>query len=297
MIKYRLPIYKSIKCVSFFSWVLVVLITSLSSCDDKDKIIGDIDYEPRIVIEGFIENDRAATVMLSWSVPFDQKMDTIFLLNHIITSAKVSVSDGEQTEILTLGTDWNYLPPYIYYGSTLKGEIGKTYRLMIEYQNKTIHAETYIPEPVKLKSYAFIKENPLDTTGYIHIGFNNTSDLYYQVTTRVDKKENVYTPCLFGNFRADRFEKDKLITLQINKGPILYPEMQFASYFIEGDIIYMKFKTMPKHGYDFWTSWQNEVINGQNPIFPAITSLKSNIEGGIGIWCGYGSYIYRIDAK
>jgi len=59
----------------------------------------------------------------------------------------------------------------------------------------------------------------------------------------------------------------------------------------------MKFRTMPKHGYDFWNSWQNEVVNGQNPIFPATVSLQSNIQGGIGIWCGYGSYSYRINTK
>jgi len=281
------------KQISFILFFTILLF----SCDNREQIIGYVDYMPHIVVEGSIENNQPAMVMLSWSGAFDKKMDTAFLLNHVIRSAKVSVSDGEQTEVLTLGTNWDYLPPYVYYGTDLKGEIGKSYRLTIEYQGKTIQAETCISAPVALESYTFIKRNPTDTTGHIHIKFKNTSDLYYQIATRVDKKEQIYTPSLYGNFRANQFEKGETVTLQVSKGPILYPKAQFSTSFVEGDVVYLKFKTMQKHGYDFWNDWQNEVINGKNPIFPAITSLKSNIEGGIGIWCGYGVYTYRVETK
>lgn len=285
------------KHILFFLPAFIILTILPTSCQDADQIMGYVNYEPRIVVEGFIENGQPATVLLSWSAPFDQKMDTAFLLDHVIRSAKVSVSDGEQSETLVLRTNWGYLPPYIYRSSALRGETGKSYQLTIEYRDQIISAETYIPEPVGLESYAFVKENPSDTIGHIHIQFNNTSELYYQITTRVSEKEDIFTPCLYGNYRSDQFEKDKTVTLQLSKGPIVYPKLQIASYFIEGDIIYVKFRTMPKHGYDFWNSWQNEVINGKNPVFPASTSLKSNIEGGIGIWCGYGSYTYRVDAR
>jgi hypothetical protein len=45
---------------------------------------------------------------------------------------------------------------------------------------------------------------------------------------------------------------------------------------------------MSKSGFEFWNSWQNEIVNGRSPVFPANTSLKSNIKGGLGIWEGYG---------
>jgi len=45
---------------------------------------------------------------------------------------------------------------------------------------------------------------------------------------------------------------------------------------------------MNKDALDFWNSWQNELVNSRNPIYPSNTSLKSNINGGIGIWAGYG---------
>ena len=54
---------------------------------------------------------------------------------------------------------------------------------------------------------------------------------------------------------------------------------------------------MDKAGFEFWNSWQNEIINGKSPIFPNTTSLKSNIDGGIGIWAGYGHQTVLVEAK
>ncbi len=258
--------------------------------------LGYVEYEPKIVVEGWIENGTPATVMLSWSVSFNQDPDTASLLQHVIRSAKVSVSDGVQTEILTLGIDKDYIPPYTYYGNTLIGESGKIYTLTVEYRNSLISAETYIPEPIPLRDYRFVKAHPADTFGYVHIAFENTlsDDACYQVATKTGK-EKVYTPCLSGNMRPDMFEKGEKVDIQINKGPVLFPKLNLDTYFLEGDVISLKFRTQPQHGYNFWTSWQNEVLNTQNPIFPANTSLSSNIEEGIGIWCGYGTYTYTID--
>jgi hypothetical protein len=276
--------------------MLNLFLWNLLSCNDE-KNIDYVEYIPKIAVEGWIENGTPAIVMLSWTAPFEQMMDTAFLLEHVIRSAKVSVSDGEQTEILTLGLNNNYLPPYIYYGTYLKGQPGKSYSLKIEYRDGIISAETYIPQPVALEKFWFEKTSPVDTTGYIHISFFNTSDLYYQIATRVDKEETVFTPGLYGNINSSLFEKNELISIQVNKGPVIFPKMNFATHFVTGNTVFLKFRTQPKHGYDFYTSWQNEVLNTQNPIFPANTSLKSNISGGIGIWCGYGTYNYRIETK
>ena len=266
------------------------------SCSEE-KSIGYVEYLPKVVVEGWIENGTPANVMLSWTAPFDQKMDTVFLLEHVIRSAKVSVSDGEQTEILTLGLNTNHLPPYVYYGSVIKGETGKSYSLKIEYRDGIISAETFIPQPVALEKVWFEKTSPVDTTGHIHICFLNTSDLYYQIATRIDEKEKVFTPCLYGNINSSSFEKNEMVSLQVNKGPVIYPTINLATHFVTGNTVSLKFRTQAKDAYDFYTSWQNETLNTQNPIFPANTSLKSNVTGGIGIWCGFGTYTYKVDLK
>ena len=279
-----------------FIGLLSLSLLNLFSCSEENAV-AYAEYLPKIVVEGWIENGTTATVMLSSSASFNHELDTTYLLQQVIKSAKVSVSNGEQTELLTLGTDNRYLPPYAYYGNSIKGEIGKTYTLKIEYDGQVLSAETYIPEPVALEDYWFKKESPSDKVGYIHIKFKNTSELFYQVATRVDEKETIFTPCLYGNFSSEQFERNESVSIQISKGPILYPEVKFETYFVVGDAVYLKFRTQAKPGYDFWTSWQNEVLNAQNPIFPANTNLKSNIKGGIGVWCGYGTsnYLIKID--
>ena len=278
-------------------WLFIGLVglalLNLFSCSEENAV-AYAEYLPKIAVEGWIENGSTATVMLSLSASFNHELDTTYLLQQVIKSAKVSVSNGEQTELLILGVDNRYLPPYVYYGNTIKGEIGKSYTLKIEYDNQILSAETYIPEPVALEDYWFVKDSSMDNAGHIHIKFKNTSDLFYQVATRVDY-ENAFTPCLYGNFSSKQFEKDESVSIQINKGPILYPEVNFETFFSLWDVVDLKFRTQPKQAYDFWTSWQNEVLNAQNPIFPANTNLKSNIKGGIGIWCGYGTSNYQIE--
>jgi hypothetical protein len=266
------------------------------SCNE-DSEVAYIEYQPKVVVEGWIENGTTATVILSWSASFSHKLDSAYLLNQIIRSAKVSVSDGEQTEFLILGIDKRYLPPYVYYGRKIIGKAGKSYSLKIEYRGETLTSETYIPEPVSLDSCRFLKANPSDLTGHVHIQFKNTSTEYYQVATRVLNMETAFTPCLFGNFSSSQFGKNETVSIQIHKGPILYPDVQFETFFITGYWIDIKFRTQSRASYDFWNSWQNEVLNAQNPVFPAYTNLKSNIQGGIGVWCGYGVSNYRIQAK
>ena len=280
------------KSVFILSSFLILLIR-LFSCTENPEIFAAA-YEPKLVVEGRIENDEYAQVILTMSASFSHPLDTNYLYQNIIKSAKVSISDGENTEILVLGANNNYLPPYVYYGSNIKGEIGKSYYLTIEYKNRIITAETSIPQPVPLDSCWFVKEEPSDTTGYIRIRFSNRSDLYYQVATLIVGEETIFTPCLYGNYKSVQFNKNEPVEIEINKGPVVFPKSDFSTYFPEKEIIRLKFRTQTKEGYDFWISWQNEILNAQNPIFPAYTSLKSNINGGIGIWCGYGSFNYSV---
>ncbi len=276
--------------------ILSVLSILLFSCNQDDNI-EMAPYKPKVVVEGAIEENEYATVLLSISASMTGPKDTLSLLNNVIRSAKVTVSDGVSSEILILQTNKNKVPPYEYKGEVLKGEVGKNYSLKIEYDGKIITGTTYIPQSVPLDKISFKKENVTDIVGYVHIGFKNISEDYYQIATCVVPDEKIFTPCLYGNIDSRVYSKGADVSMQINKGPIIFPETSYKTYFNELSTIDLKFSTMPKDGYKFWTSYQNEVLNTQNPIFPANTSLVSNINGGIGIWCGYGTRIYHIKLK
>ena len=272
---------------------IFTLLTILSiSCDrvgfDEINITA---YEPKIVVEGSIENGQFASVLLSLSAPIFGKKDTATLMEHAIRSAKVTVSDGENSEILLLRKNNNKMPPFEYISQKIKGEIGKTYYLTVEYSGKIITAETTIPRPIPLEDIQFKKSDTQDSVGYLHISFRNADENYYLVWTRLASQEN-FIPCLMGNIDGKMFARDEIVSLQINKGITLYPELDYRTYFHEKDILQQKFSTLPKEGYDFWGSYQNELLNFENPVFPANTGLKSNINNGIGIWCGYGNVVY-----
>ncbi|MCP2027105.1 hypothetical protein L1276_002249 [Flavobacterium sp. HSC-32F16] len=269
-------------------YLLFLLGLTAISCSNDD-FSGQKSPESRIVVEGWIEEGDYANVLLSSSIPVTDVIDSTNVLNHVIRSAKITVSDGQNSEILRVKNDKNRIPPFVYFGSALKGEAGKEYSIKIEYLNRVVEAVTSIPKSVQLKSAEYIKKNAADTTGYVFVKFDDPTaeKNYYQVATKIEGEEPIFVPSFYGNLDDKNFESSS-VSVQINRGVLLFPKTKFTPYFADGDLIHVKLRTQTKEALDFWNSWQNEIVNAKNPIYPSNTSLKSNIKGGIGIWAGYG---------
>ncbi|MFD1603916.1 DUF4249 domain-containing protein [Flavobacterium artemisiae] len=260
----------------------------ITSCSN-DNFSEQKSTESKIVVEGWIEEGDFANVLLSSSIPVTDVIDSTNVLNHVIRSAKITISDGQNSEVLRVKNDKNRVPPFVYFGSTLMGEAGKEYTLKIEYLNRVVEAVTSIPKSVPLKSAEYIKKKETDTTGYVFVKFDDpiAEKNYYQIATKIDGEEPIFVPSFYGNLDDKNFETTA-VSVQINRGVILFPKTKFTPYFADGDLIHVKLRTQNKDALDFWNSWQNEIVNAKNPIYPSNTSLKSNIKGGIGIWAGYG---------
>ena len=271
-------------------YILFLFALLLTSCSKDDFIEQSI--ESKVVVEGWIEEGDYAQVLLSSSIPVTDVIDSTNVLNHVIRSAKITISDGQTSEVLRVKNDKNRVPPFVYFGSTLKAETGKEYSLKIEYLNRIVTAITKVPKSVPLKSAEYIKKNATDTTGYIFVKFDDpvNEKNYYQIATKIDGEEPIFVPSFYGNLDDKNFSTSQ-VSVQINRGVLLFPKTKFTPYFADGDLIYVKLRTQDKDALDFWNSWQNEIVNSKNPIYPANASLKSNIKGGIGIWAGYGKSI------
>ncbi len=87
--------------------------------------------EQKLVIDGAIEQGQFPIVYLTLSSGFYDPVDSMNLLDLIVTTARVSVSDGENEEVLTLFRNEGYFPPYYYRGTALRGVIGKEYTLEV----------------------------------------------------------------------------------------------------------------------------------------------------------------------
>ncbi|MBS7230109.1 DUF4249 domain-containing protein [Flavobacterium psychroterrae] len=268
-------------------YILFLFTLILLSCSKDD--FSEQSLESKIVVEGWIEEGDYAQVLLSSSIPVTDVIDSTNVLNHVIRSAKITISDGQTSEVLRVKNDKNRVPPFVYFGSALMGEAGKQYSLKIEYLDRVVEAVTTIPKSVQLKSAEYIKKSAADTTGYVFVYFDDpvNEKNYYQIATRIEGKESIFVPAFYGNLDDKNFTKSS-VSVQVNRGVLLFPKTVFTPYFVDGDVIYVKLRTQNKETLDFWNSWQNEIVNSRNPIYPANTSLKSNIKGGIGIWAGYG---------
>ncbi|WP_374174935.1 DUF4249 domain-containing protein [Flavobacterium tructae] len=277
-------------------YILFLVVLIIVSCSKDD--FGDRKAESKIVVEGWIEEGDYAQVLLSSSISVTNTIDSTNVLNHVIRSAKITISDGVTSEVLRVKNDKNRLPPFVYYGSVLKGETGKEYSLKIEYLNRVVEATTKIPKSVAIKSAEYVKKVDTDTTGYVFVKFDDplNEKNYYQIATRIEGEEPVFVPAFYGNLDDKNFSASA-VSVQVNRGVLLFPKTKFTPYFVDGDLIHVKLRTQNKEVLDFWNSWQNEIVNSRNPIYPANTSLKSNIKGGIGIWAGYGQSTFKVKAQ
>lgn len=277
--------------------LFISIITIFIACNREEYT--EIPFESKIVVEGWIEQGEVARVLLMHSVPLTALVDSSNYLKYVIRSATVIVSNGDVHDTLRLKTSSVHLPPFVYVGEKILGEEGKNYTLTVKYLDTVLTAESSIPTSVPINEVAYYKENPSDTVGRLSIRFTDPSEqqIYYQVATRVDKSEEIFIPALYGILDNRNFTSSE-VDFRITRGITIFPETNVEAYFYDGDYVHVKLRTMSKEGFDFWNSWQYEIINAQNPLFPANKSLKGNIKGGgLGFWSGYGQDMRSITLR
>lgn len=276
--------------------VFLLIIFFICSCE-KQPLKNREGYSPKFVVEGWIEEGEYPYVMLSHNLPFFTAVDSAQLSEVVIRWAKVSVSDGAKTEILTGMKDNRYFPPYGYRGSEIKGEAGKSYTLKIEYADHVLTAETTIPQKAKLDAIWFTpKEQGLEQQLNVKFSDDINETNFYRLFTR-GQEDKIFYPTLL-SVQTDKYFNGKQFSLQVNRGSKNNLKLTNKAFFNTGDTVFVKFSEIPKSGFDFWNSFNDEVLNASNPLIGSTGKINHNIKGpAIGIWCGYNSSIYRVIAK
>ena len=236
------------------------------------------DFEYKLVVEGWIKEGEAPHVILTQNKPLLSNIDSTSIEDMVVRWAKVSVSDGEETEVLSG-----------------RIEAGKTYTLKVEYSGREWTAETTIPASLPLT--ALVPEIAANDTLYsIEATFSDPANEknYYKFFTKVVHKNTRFLSSLLGNFDDNLFNGQSM-TVTVNQGIDQRQFKNFESHFHIRDTVLVQFCTLPEFGFRYWTAYENELVNGQNPFFPANQNLPTNINnGGIGIWCGYGQKTYSV---
>lgn len=245
--------------------------------------------ESSLVIEGYIESDGYPVVIVTRTMPVTtDEISVNEVKDYLVRWAKVSVINREDTVILTGMYDNGYFPPYIYTTSRLKGKVGESYELIVEYKDMCAHAKTTITSVPKVNEYKIEKCQDSDTLYQIKavMTADDGHPNYYQFFSRVGGQQRQFLASFLGSFTdsvaTGRFE------IPIYRGHHLLNK-DYSPYFSERDSVAVKCCHLDEYEYNFWKAYmESEYLSGA-AMLSTSTNLPTNIIGGTGYWFGYGS--------
>lgn len=259
----------------------ILLLLAMMACSKTEEV-----GRSQLVVEGWIENGQHPIVMVSESIGIatDREMDTKGILDHIAKWAKVSISDGTRTEILTGIPDPEYFPPYIFTSSKITGEVGKSYTLKVEYKDYKMEATTRIPDPVPIENVYV--QSVTDTTASLRVCFTDPPQTgqYYKIFTRTEGKDSHYHPSALTNVSDESL--DGYTEMFIYSTQRLMDFVDFPNIHV-GDVLWIKLCTMDRPGYLYWNNFEIMLASNMLSMFYE-NDLESNMEGALGYWTGYG---------
>lgn len=253
---------------------------------------------PRLVVEGWIENGKTAEVILSLSAPYFSAIDSSNIRDYAVTHAKVTLLCDDDKEILTLTPNKAYFPPYVYKSVRIKGETGREYSLEIILDGDTVTATTRIPQPVMADSVWFQSDPGKTGEGRIWIKATDpeTETNFYRIVYKRKSKDGRYLPGNFSTF-SDILFNGKTIEMGFLRGYSSLLTSDEENYFVTGDTVSVKFCSIDKDEFNFWNGYQNAVLAAANPLAASNVHLQSNVNGGLGVWTGYGATYYLVIAE
>ncbi len=316
---------------SFLSRLLpITLLTIAFSACEKEITVELPQTEARVVVEGTIETGQPPVVILTRTQGFFDPTSLASIANSFISEATVTVFDGVTTHTLdricsslipdsllqeaanATGLDVNLLANaniciWTKLDNTLLGEEGRSYRLEVQADNKQLRSTTTIPNSIGPDSLWFklAQQQPNDDTlGLIWARIADPDTLgnhYRWMAKRINK--DIYGDAKDAGFIApyfsvyeDRFVNGLTFDFAFSRGSRPFSEAdddqnEESGLYKRGDTVVVKFVNLGRAEYLFYNSFQNNSAS-QGDVFSTPSNIISNIEGGLGIWAGYG---YRMD--
>ncbi len=280
-----------------------ILFAVLTGCEKEIQI--DLpEYTPKLVVEGYIEQDGYPFVMLSKSIPYFEPVDSNSVNNIMISGqeATVIVSNGEETDTLQPVAYGNFKA---FVGTKFKGEVGKKYQLTIYYHEHTYTATTTITPPVPIDSVKFYPdpESGTDTLGFLWVYAKDPDTLgnNYRIFTQTLGKDPTFVHPRM-SVDEDKYFNGINLEFSVYHGWNMMREDQYDDegkdslgikwyYFVMGETVVVKLCTMDRAHFLFWRTAEQQQASDGNPFASPVTPY-TNIHGGaLGVWGGYGVYL------
>lgn len=256
------------------------------------------DIHEEIVVEGWIESGGNPIVLLtkSFVIAMDEETDPDQEESIVLPWGKVTVSDGFETVTLTGDYDNRYMPPYVYSTSRMRGVPGRTYTLQVEYGSRIATAQTTIPTPDPLDSLVVSSCEESDTLYQITAYYSDNPETkdYYSFHTRIFNRETRFYPSFLGVVDDERLALHNQQIIQPGLHQLTNEGQVYRSYFRESDSVQIKFAKIDATTYSIHKAYNEMTSLTNNPIFSSDISMPTNIQGGLGYWCGYGVTKYNV---
>lgn len=305
---------------------IILLVVSLSfiACE-TEFIPKNINLDPEIVVEGYIEYTDSQQippyVILTKSKPFFSSLSVTELENLFVHNATVSVLDNENKSVTLKEICLNDIPAnvrpqvsqalglnpdsvrinfcvYTDLSFTYLPKEGNTYQLKIIADGKTITSITQIPKYVPLDSLWWREApgKPSDTLlQLMSVIKDPVSEVnFYRYSCSTNAGTFVYP---FNSVFDDPLINGKRFEFRLirpNRPGEDFDQSTFGLFKV-GDSVEIKWSTIDEGHYRFWETF--EFNRGNQGPFATYTTINSNIKGGLGVWGGYNSRIYKLKVK
>lgn len=272
--------------------LLFLCLFSQNSCSDDFN--ENNNYNNKVVVNGAIEVGERAQLSLTMTMDIHQKIDSSQYLNIINTLADVKISNGEYEEYMILRRNENKFPPHYYESQAIYGEEGKTYYLEIYYEDDTIRAQTTIPleKPQITNIWSQETENDTMRTIYFNHCIGNQEIQYCRNFYRTSSDYDFVAAINASYYMQKNINECSAIALSQKKmTTFLHDE---SNIFRVGDTLEVKISAMSHSAFEFWIEYEQNILNAANPFLSSSRNLPSNVQGGLGIWCGYNSYKQKV---
>ncbi len=300
----------------------------------QDEITLDLPQaENKLVIEGAIENGFPPYIIITKNQGYFDPISDNPLLDIIVNDAIVKVwtydEDGRKDSVML-----EQLPPpldstFIYTDINLidnsglvdfLGEAGKTYYLEINWNNQIITSETTIPNPTPLDCLWVQQSETADKDFKCDIRalYSDPADQQNNILIKSKRLEH-YT---FNEDSCTTKKKEDFPFQFVDAGSdVLINGQSFETYFpkpkengfptgaynssherecddgstleLKEDIVLIKFCQIDEPSMKFWRGLIRQVGTNGNP-FAEPMNLLSNINGGLGVFTGYGTVYYKV---
>lgn len=266
---------------------LIFLTSACVGLDDEPAISA-----PPLVIEGWIEEGESPIVIVTHAIDLTQPVDTFD--NLVEKWGRVSVFDGDTRYVLTGRINKDYMPSFIFTSTRLKGKVGHTYRLLVETESDTVDAYATMLPKANLLPLTIKKAEDRDSAYYVQAQIDNIDrNGYYKLFAKSEMTESRYFGSFLGTFAGNEYDDEKGVSVLkgIHSG---YSDREKDHYYSPGDRVTVKLCTLEPLIYDFWRTYDENVMLSENLFFTFDGNCRANINGALGYWAAYGMSIRTI---